>query len=95
MQSNSKLNMFEKALLKDLRAAYNNVRFAQMGKTTVAFARVGNLVEFSTAICADNEKKNRPKVGKFYALTRFDNKQTVKMQEYDFDCMIAEMYMQD
>ena len=79
MQSNSKLSKFEKSLFKDYRKMLPDVQFAIMGKTTIAFKHVGDLVEFATAICADNEKKNRPKVGKYWAMTRFENGQTVKL----------------
>ena len=88
MQSNSKLNKFEKSLLKDFTKFNHDVQFAIVGKTTIAFKHVGDLVEFATAICADNEKKNRPKVGKYWAITRFDNGQTVKMPFFQFDDMV-------
>jgi uncharacterized protein YkvS len=88
MQSNTKLGRFEKSAFKDMKKFNPHVQFALAGKTTVAFAHVGELVEFSTAICADNEKKNRPKVGKYWAMTRFENGQTVKMRFADFDNMI-------
>jgi hypothetical protein len=79
MQSNSKLSDFEKRCLKQFCDANPDVKFATMGKTTIAFQHVGDLVEFATAICADNEKKNRNKVGKYWAMTRFENGQTVKL----------------
>ena len=88
MQSNTKLTKAQKTGLKALKRALPHVQFVRAGKTTVAFAHVGELVEFSTAICADNEKKNRPKVGELYALSRFDFDQTVKMRFADFDNMI-------
>ena len=85
MQSNSKLNKSQKSFLKDMIKSNPSVQFAMIGETTFAFKREGNLVEFATAICADNEKKNRPKVGKYWAMTRFENGQTVKMRYTDFD----------
>ena len=88
MQSNSKLSKFEKSVLKDALKFNPDVQFAIMGKTTIAFQHVNDLVEFSTAICADNEKKNRPKVGKYWAMTRFENGQTVKMPFTQFDNMM-------
>ena len=88
MQSNSKLGKFEKSLLKDFLKFNPDVNFAIMGKTTIAFKHVGDNVEFATAICADTEKKNRPKVGKYWAITRFENGQTVKMPDYQFDNML-------
>jgi hypothetical protein len=91
MQSNTKLNEFEKSVFKDMQKFNPEVQFAHAGKTTIAFAHVGNLVKFATAICADNEKKNRPKVGKYWALSRFEQGQTVKMRHCDFDNMISDM----
>ncbi len=88
MQSNSKLTKIEKSILKGMRENMPNVQFATMGKTTIAFQHVGDNVEFATAICADTEKKNRPKVGKYWALIRFDDGQTVKMPNYQFETMI-------
>ncbi len=88
MQSNSKLTATQKNTLKTCQRANPDVRFAIMGQTTIAFKHVGNLVEFATAICADNEKKNRPKVGKYYALARFMSDQTVKMPFVQFDNML-------
>ncbi len=88
MQSNSKLTKSAKALFKDMRAELPDVKFAIMGKTTIAFKHVGDNVEFATAICADNEKKNRPKVGKFWAIRRFHNSQTVKLPFFQFGNML-------
>jgi uncharacterized protein YkvS len=95
MQSNTKLCKFEKSVFKDMKKFLPHVQFVRAGQTTVAFAHVGNLVEFSTAICADNEKKNRPKVGKYWAMTRFENGQTVKMRFADFDNMIDTIVTDD
>jgi hypothetical protein len=92
MQSNSKLTKAQKTGLKTLKRALPHVQFAHMGKTTVAFKHTGNLVEFATAICADNEKKNRPKVGQLYALSRFDFGQTVKMPFTQFDNMVESAF---
>ncbi len=88
MQSNSKLTDFEKRYLKQFCDANPDVKFATMGKTTIAFKHVGEFVEFATAICADNEKKNRNKVGKYHAITRFENRQTVKFPDYQFANML-------
>ena len=88
MQSNTKLTKYAKSQLKDLLEANPKVKFAIVGKMTIAFHHVGDTVEFATAICADNEKKNRPKVGKYHAITRFDNCQTVKMPSFQFDNML-------
>lgn len=88
MHSNTKLGNFEKSLLKSFCEVNPDVKFARAGKTTFAFMHVGQLVEFATAICSDTEKKNRPKVGKYWAMTRFENSQTVKMRFADFENMI-------
>jgi hypothetical protein len=88
MQSNSKLAKSQKDFFKSLKRRMPGVNFATMGKTTIAFKKVGELVEFATAICADNEKKNRPKVGKYWALIRFDDGQTVKLPFFQFGNML-------
>lgn len=85
MQSNTKLTKAQKTELKALKRALPNVRFAHMGRTTVAFKHTGDLVEFATAICAPNEKKYRTKVGEMYALNRFDFGETVKLPFTHFD----------
>lgn len=92
MQSNSKLNKAQKTGLKALKRALPNVQFAYAGKTTFAFKHVGNLVEFSTAICADNEKKNRRKVGELFAISRFDYGETVKLPFSQFDNMVESAF---
>lgn len=92
MQSNSKLTKNEKSLLKEMRENMPNVQFAIMGKTTIAFQHSGDLVEFATAICATNEKKNRPKVGRYYALERFEIGQTVKLPFTQFDNMVESAF---
>jgi hypothetical protein len=91
MNANSKLNQDEKTILKDLIKTNPNVQFHQAGKTTFAFQRVGKLVRFATAIRADNEVKNRRKVGKYWAIIRFDDGQTALMRESDFNEMLANM----
>lgn len=88
MQSNSKLSAIQKSDLKEMREAMPEVNFEIMGKTIIAFHPVGDTVEFATAICADNEKKNRPKVGKYWAIKRFENGQTVKLPNYQFYDMV-------
>ena len=88
MIANSKLNAAEKSILKDMVKTNPNVQFAEMGKTTIAFQRVGKLVKFATAVRADNEIKNRRKVGKYWAISRFDAGQTVFMPHYQFDNML-------
>jgi hypothetical protein len=92
MQSNTKLSKFEKSLFKTMQKKMPDVKFATMGKTTIAFKHVGDNVEFATAICADTEKKNRPKVGKYWAMTRFEYNQTVKMPFTQFDNMVESAF---
>jgi hypothetical protein len=91
MNANSKLNQDEKTILKDLIKSNPQVRFEHTGKTTFAFQRVGKLVKFATAIRADNEVKNRRKVGKYWAITRFEYGQTALMRESDFNEMVTNM----
>ena len=88
MQSNSKLTTTQKLYFKNLKAAQTDVEFVTDGKTTFAFKRVGNLVEFATAVCSDNEKKNRRKVGQYYAISRFNWGNTVKLPDYHFSYLI-------
>jgi len=85
MQSNSKLTTTQKLYFKNLKAAHSDIKFAVDGKTTFAFKRKGNLMEFATAICSDNEKKNRLKVGQYYAISRFNWGCTVKLPDFLFD----------
>ena len=87
MLSNSKLTKAQKAYLKEM-ADFPQIQFATMGNTTIAYQVKGNLIEFSTAICADTEKKNRPKVGKYLALTRLEAGESVKMIPYQFENML-------
>jgi hypothetical protein len=94
MLSNTKLDSSQKDMLKSMQKTWPDVQFAHVGETTFAFKHVGNFVEFSTAICAEHEKKNRPKVGKYYALIRFEDGKTVKMPISQFDNMLEnEEYM--
>lgn len=88
MQSNSKLTKAQKAYLEEMAVFNPRIQFVFMGNTTIAFQVKGNLIEFSTAICADTEKKNRPKVGKYLALIRLEAGESVKMIPYQFDNML-------
>lgn len=88
MQSNSKLTQDQKDWLKIMSALHPEIRFAIVGETTFAFQHKGNTVEFATAICADTEKKNRTKVGKYFALDRYFDGHTVKLKFEDFDNML-------
>ena len=88
MLSNSKLTKVQKAYLKEMAIFNPQIQFTTMGNTTIAFQVKGNLIEFSTAICADTEKKNRPKVGKYLAACRLVSGESVKMIPYQFDNML-------
>jgi hypothetical protein len=88
MFSNSKLTKTQKAYLKEMAVLNPQIAFTIMGNTTIAFQVVGNLIEFATAICSDTEKKNRPNVGKYLALTRLEAGETVKLIPYQFDNML-------
>jgi len=88
MLSNSKLTQDNKDWLKIMSALHPEIHFTIAGQTTFAFCHLGNTVEFATAICSDSEKKNRAKVGKYFALERFIEGQTVKMKFRDFDNML-------
>ena len=89
MLSNSKLTKAQKAYLKEMAVFNPQIKFETVGNLTIAFSHVGDTVQFATAICADNEIKNRAKVGKYVALTRFENGETVKMPFDLFDNMLT------
>jgi hypothetical protein len=89
MFSNSKLTKTQKAYLKEMAEFNPQIKFETLGELTIAFSHVGDNVEFATAICSDNEIKNRPNVGKYVALNRFENGQTVKMPFDRFDNMVT------
>jgi len=85
MQSNSKLSLSQRIDLRAFKSDNPAIEFAVDGKTTFAYKRKGNLIEFATAICSDNEKKNRAKVGQYYAIERFISGETVKLPDFLFD----------
>jgi hypothetical protein len=89
MQSNTKLTQEQKVSLKLLSARFPEIQFAIAGQTTFAFHRQGDIVEFATAICSNSEKKNRAKVGKFYAIDRYFSGRTVKLKLEDFNLMVT------
>ena len=80
MPSNSKLTQDQKDWLKQMSALHPEIKFAVAGQTTFAFHRESDIIQFATAICSNSEKKNRAKVGKFYALDRFFDGHTVKLK---------------
>lgn len=89
MLSNSKLTKDQKAELKEMLEFSPKIQFEIVGNLTIAFSHVGDTVEFATAICADNEKKNRPKVGKYVAACRLVSGESVKMPFDRFDNMVT------
>lgn len=88
MQSNSKLSKAEKIAFKIHKKTHPHIKFVHMGRTTIAFKHVGGLVEFATAICGATEKKNRPKVGKYWAMSRVMAGKSVKLPFFEFDNML-------
>jgi hypothetical protein len=91
-QSNSKLTKEQKADLHNYIASYpGNVEFAIIGRTTIAYEQVGDLVEFSTAICAASERKFRKSVGKLTALERLYDGHCIKLPAAQFEAMIDAM----
>jgi hypothetical protein len=89
MQSNSKLTAEQKDWLAIMSALHPEIQFEVVGKTTFAFQRQGDIVEFATAICSNSEKKQRNKVGKCFALERFIDGHTVKLKLEDFNLMVT------
>ena len=88
MESNTKLTQDQKDWLKIMSALHPEIRFAIVGETTIAFQHQGDTVEFATALCHNTEKKNRTKVGKYFALDRYFDGHTVKLKFEDFDNML-------
>ena len=85
MQANTKLNDHQKEILKELKEILNGVQVLNLDdKTTIAFKPLGNTVEFALSVKAPTEKKFRRKVGVFYAMQRFYDGETVKMDRVDF-----------
>jgi hypothetical protein len=87
MVSNSKLNAFQKGLLKEMRMYQKGVTVGNNGKTTIAYREFPNTVEFSLSVSSDTEQKFRARVGEFHARDRMDHGVTVKMDKNDFDAM--------
>lgn len=92
--SNTKLNPFQKGMLKGLREMQSGaVEICNLdNQTVIAWRDRGNTVEFALSVMSPDEKKFRPKVGEFYARTRFDNGETVKMLREDFECMCETVF---
>lgn len=75
MSSNTKLDAYSKAVLKQFKRENPNATFAASpdGRVTVLVLPHPTLSmgQFSVAIASENEKKIRRKVGEFQALTRY------------------------
>lgn len=88
MQANTKLSVHQKEILKELKEILKGIQVLNLDdKTTIAFKPLGNTVEFALSVKAPTEKKFRRKVGEFYALQKFYDDQTVKMDYADFEVM--------
>ena len=92
MQSNTKLSIGQKEILKSLKLNNMDVTLINNLQTTIAFQELGNTVEFALSVMSDNEKKFRRKVGEYHALNRFDDGQTVKMHKADFYTMLIDNF---
>ena len=93
MQANTKLGAFEKELLKNLKAVMPDVKVVNLdNKSTMAYLPRGNTVEFALSVMAPTENKFRRKVGEYWALTKFENGQTVKMDKFDFETMLETVF---
>jgi len=93
MQANTKLTADQKEFLKNLKEEMSDVKVLNLdNKTTIAFKRLGNTVEFALSVMAPTEKKFRRKVGEFHALRKFENCETVKMDADDFLTMCENVW---
>lgn len=92
MASNTKLNLFQKNDLHDLRDLQKDVKIVNNGKTTIAYRVFPNTVEFSLSVSCDTEKKFRAKVGEFHARGRMYENETVKMAKNDFYNMMESVF---
>lgn len=78
MTSNSKLNVLQKQIRRENKAAFDRAGgvLARVDGVTVALVRTGeNTGMFSVSVASRDEKKDRRKVGEFYALKRWANLQ--------------------
>ena len=95
MQANTKLTAEQKAELKTMRvgAMQYGVTVVNLdNKTTIAYKVLGNTVEFALSVMAPTEKKFRPKVGEYFALSKFLDSQIVRMDKFDFKNMVECVY---
>lgn len=83
-KSNTKLNEVEKKVLKNFVAGMGaDTGFAVCGNVT-ALAKIAgpDTVRISTSVMSPDEKKHRPKVGMYVALTRMREGQYVTVPRY-------------
>lgn len=85
--ANTKLTDSQKQELKQfgIHAEMENIQTINLDdKTVMAYKVLGNTVGFALSVMAPTETKFRAKVGRYYALQRFFDNQTVKMGISDF-----------
>lgn len=96
--ANTKLTPEQKAELKEMKDYLKDLTHWPVNvvnldnKTTMAYCVMGNTVEFSLSVMSADEEKFRRKVGEYYALDRFNNDQTVKMDKFDFQTMTENVW---
>lgn len=84
MASNTKLTALKKVMLKSYKKSMpKNMAFATYGRFTVLVRVMSNCVLVSTALASPDEKKIRPKVGEFHAMSRMNNGYYVAMPKPD------------
>jgi hypothetical protein len=91
--SNTKLAREQKDVLPDWRAyaQKRGIEIMDNEKTVIVFKEFANTVEFALSVASPNEKKFRRKVGQYFALSRFLDGYTVKMDRFDFYAWKDEM----
>lgn len=88
--ANTKLTTQQKLDLKTglAGALAQNIKVVNLDdKTTIAYKVMGNTVEFALSVMSPDEKKFRAKVGQYWAIYKFMDNQTVKMDKFDFAVM--------
>lgn len=78
--SNSKLNIFQKRVLKSWRKENRDVRFFVYGRVTFAYKLYPKTAHVSWSIASSDEQKLRGKVGKFHAMGRFVEGKTLPVE---------------
>jgi len=71
MKSNTKLTKTQKQGLKNFKGANPTAVFARSNAVTVLLAEDfpgSNVLRLSVSVCSPKEKKNRRKVGQYYAM---------------------------